>query len=264
MEERDFEAVLRSLGDFIRSEVVPREEEIEETDQIPADLRAKAAELGLFGYAIPEEYGGLGLAADEEIRLAMLLGRTSLAFRSMFGTGNGIAGQVIIADGTPEQKSHYLPRIAGGELVASFALTEPEAGSDPSAIVTRAVRDGDGYVVNGTKRFITNAPEAGLFVTFVRTDPEQKGGRGISVMLVDAGTPGVTVGPPDKKMGQSGAHTAEVVFDDARVPATALVGGQEGAGYASGLRSLVRGRLHIAGVAVGVAERLVEESVTYA
>jgi acyl-CoA dehydrogenase len=264
MEERDFDAVLHSLRDFIRNEVMPREEEIEETDQIPGDLRAKAAELGLFGYAIPEEYGGLGLTPNEDIRLAMLLGRTSLAFRSMFGTNNGIAGQVIVADGTPEQKNHYLPRMASGEIVASFALTEPEAGSDPSAIVTRAVREGDEYIINGTKRFITNAPEAGLFVTFARTDPAQKGGRGISVILVDAGTPGVSVGPPDKKMGQSGAHTAEVFFDDARVPASALVGGQEGAGYASGLRSLVRGRLHIAGMAVGLAERLVEESVTYA
>lgn len=243
---------------------MPREEEIEETDAIPETLRKGAASMGLFGYALPEEYGGLGLDVAADVQLAMALGRGSLAFRSMVGTNNGIAGQVIAADGTEEQRGHYLPRMAAGELVASFALTEPEAGSDPSAIMTRAEWDGGAWVLNGTKRFITNAPMAGLFVVFARTDPDEAGAGGISVFLVDSDATGLRVGPPDKKMGQAGAATAEVVFDGVRVPSEALVGGREGVGFASAMRSLTRGRLHLAGLSVGLAERLVDESTRYA
>lgn len=264
MEADEFADILAAVREFVRREVVPREEEIEETDAIPDALRNGAASMGLFGYALPEEYGGLGLDAGADVQLAMTLGWGSLAFRSMVGTNNGIAGQVIAADGTEEQRHRYLPRMAAGELVASFALTEPEAGSDPSAITTRADWDGSAWVLNGTKRFITNAPMAGLFVVFARTDPDEAGAGGISVFLVESGAAGLRVGPPDKKMGQAGAATAEVVFDAVRVSSEALVGGREGVGFASAMRSLTRGRMHLAGLSVGLAERLIDESTRYA
>ncbi|MGY2084149.1 acyl-CoA dehydrogenase family protein [Blastococcus sp. SYSU DS0539] len=264
MDDDDFAAVLTAVRTFVRREVVPAEDEIEETDRIPDRIRKQAADMGLFGYAIPEEYGGMGLSMQEEVRLAMELGWTTPSFRSMFGTNNGIAGQVLVNFGTDDQKQRYLPRLAAGELVASFALTEPEAGSDPSGLRTRAVRTGDDYLLNGKKRFITNAPDADLFMVFARTDEATEGTKGISVFAVDARTEGVTIGPKDAKMGQRGAVTAEVFFDDVRVPAHELVGGVEGAGFGAAMRSLAKGRLHIAALCVGLAQRLVEESVTYA
>ncbi|TVT51812.1 acyl-CoA dehydrogenase [Amycolatopsis rhizosphaerae] len=264
MEADEFRAVLAAVRELVRKEVVPQEALIEERDEIPAALREKAAAMGLFGWALPEQYGGLGLSMSEDVRLAFELGYTTPAFRSMFGTNNGIAGQVLVRYGTEEQRTRWLPRLASGEVVASFALTEAEAGSDPSGMTTRAVRDDDGYVVNGTKRFITNAPIAGLFVVFARTDPAATGTKGISALLVEAGTPGLSVGPRDHKMGQSGAWTAEVSFQDVRVPASALVGGEEGTGFHAAMASLARGRLHIAAICVGMAERAIEEMVGYA
>ena len=217
MDAQEFADVLDAVRSFVREKVVPREDEIEETDQIPAEVRQASADMGLFGYALPEAYGGLGLSMSEEVRLAFEIGYASPAFRSMFGTSNGIAGQVIVKAGTDDQKAHWLPRLASGEAIGSFALTEAEAGSDPSTLTTTATRDGDHYVINGSKRFITNAPEADVFMVFARTGGE--GGRGISTFIVEAGTEGLSVGPSDEKMGQRGAHTAEVFFDAVRVPA---------------------------------------------
>lgn len=264
MDTQDFEDVLSAVRRFVRDEVVPREDEIEDIDDIPAELRRKAKDMGLFGYALPEEYGGLGLSASEEVRLAIELGYTSPAFRSMFGTNNGIAGQVLVADGTPEQRRRYLPKIASGEYVASFGLTEAEAGSDPSALRTSARRDGDAYVLSGAKRFITNAPQADVFVVFARTDGAESGAKGISTFVVEQGAPGLSVGPSDAKMGQAGAHIAEVFFEDVRVSADALVGGVERAGYRTAMKSLAHGRLHIGALCVGLAQRLLDESVAYA
>ena len=263
MEAAEFGDVLSAVRDFVRNEVVPREEEIEESDAIPDEIRRAAISMGLFGYTLPAEYGGLALSLHEDVRLAFEFGYTTPAFRSMFGTNNGIAGQVLVSAGTAGQQREWLPRLAGGE-VSSFALTEAEAGSDPSGLTTRAVRDGDGYVISGAKRFITNAPLADLFVVFARTDPGARGTRGISVFLVEADRVGVRVGPKDRKMGQAGAWTAEVFFEDVAVPAAALIGGQEGAGFAEAMKSLVRGRVHIAAVCVGMAERLLDESVAHA
>jgi acyl-CoA dehydrogenase len=263
MNDAEFADVLAAVRDFIRTEVVPHEEEIEETDAIPAQIRQAAADMGLFGYCLPEEYGGLGATLSEDVRLAFEFGYTTPAFRSMFGTNNGIAGQVLVSAGTPEQRQYWLPRLAGG-AVSSFALTEAEAGSDPSGLTTSAGRDGDDYVLTGVKRFITNAPLADLFVVFARTGGPARGTKGISVFLVDAGLDGVRVGPKDRKMGQAGAWTAEVIFDQVRVPAGALVGGAEGAGFGEAMKSLVRGRVHIAAVCVGMAERLLAESVAHA
>jgi len=263
MEAAEFTDVLETVRRFVRSSVVPREEEIEETDAIPDDIRRATADMGLFGYTLPEEYGGLGATLTEDVQLAFEFGFTTPAFRSMFGTNNGIAGQVLVSSGTAGQKQQWLPRLAAG-AIASFALTEAEAGSDPSGLTTSADRDGDGYVISGTKRFITNAPLADLFVVFARTDPQARGTKGISVFLVDSALAGVRVGPKDRKTGQAGAWTAEVFFDQVRVPASALVGGEEGAGFGAAMRSLVRGRVHIAGICVGMAERLLAESVAHA
>ncbi|MGY1602587.1 acyl-CoA dehydrogenase family protein [Geodermatophilus sp. SYSU D00815] len=263
MDAEDFRQVRDAVRRLVRDEVVPREEEIEDGDRIPDDLRATAAGMGLFGYALPEEHGGLGVTMTEDVQLAFEFGYTTPAFRSLFGTNNGIAGQVIARFGSEEQKKTYLPRLAAGELIGSFALTEAEAGSDPAGLRTSARRDGDGWVLDGAKRYITNAPIADLFVVFARTDPAEKGGRGISSFVVEASTPGITVGPRDRKMGQAGAWTAEVFLDEVRVPAEALIG-EEGRGYAKALTVLARGRLHIAALCVGMAQRVLDESVAHA
>ncbi|WP_409464885.1 acyl-CoA dehydrogenase family protein [Amycolatopsis sp. GA6-003] len=260
----DFRPILDLVRDFVRTKVVPREQEIMDGDAIPDDLRAQAAETGLFGYAIPQEWGGLGLDLTQDVELAMEFGYTSLALRSMFGTNNGIAGQVLVGFGTDEQKAQWLERIATGEVVASFALTEPGAGSNPAGLRTKAVRDGNGWVLDGQKRFITNAPLADLFVVFARTRPADDSGPGIAVFLVPADTPGLEVGPKDKKMGQEGAWTADVTLTNVRVPASALVGGNEDAGYRAAMTSLARGRVHIAALAVGSAQRALDESLAYA
>jgi acyl-CoA dehydrogenase len=263
MDAEDFAQVKDAVRQLVREVVVPREEEIDLDDRIPDELRGAAADMGLFGYALPEEFGGLGVSMSEDVQLAFEFGYTTPAFRSLFGTNNGIAGQVIAKFGSEEQKKAYLPRLAAGELIGSFALTEAEAGSDPAGLRTSARRDGDAWVISGGKRYITNAPIADLFVVFARSDPGERGGRGISSFVVDARAPGVTVGPHDKKMGQSGAWTAEVFFDDVRVPGGALIG-EEGRGYAKALTVLSRGRLHIAALCVGMAQRVLDESVAYA
>lgn len=259
----DFADILATAREFIRKEVVPREQEMADTDAIPEDIRKKAAAIGLFGYAIPQEWGGLGLDLTQDVELAMEFGYTSLALRSMFGTNNGIAGQVLVGFGTDEQKAQWLERIASGDVVASFALTEPGAGSNPAGLRTKAVLDGSEWVIDGNKRFITNAPLAQLFVVFARTRPADSDGPGIAVFLVPADTPGVTVGPKDKKMGQEGAWTSEVTFDNVRVPESALVGGDQDTGYRAAMTSLARGRVHIAALSVGAAQRALDESVAF-
>ena len=260
----DFAEILAQVKQFVRSVVIPREDEILATDRIPDEIREQAKEMGLFGYAIPEEWGGIGLDLAQDVELAMEMGYTTLSLRSMFGTNNGIAGQVLVNFGTDEQKSRWLESIASGETIASFALTEPGAGSNPAGLRTRAVRDGDDWVIDGQKCFITNAPLAGLFVTFARTRPADADGPGIAVFLVPADTPGVEVGAKDKKMGQEGAWTADVTFTGVRVPASALVGGSEDVGYRAAMTSLARGRVHIAALAVGTAQRALDESVAHA
>jgi acyl-CoA dehydrogenase len=260
----DFREILTQTRHFVRSAVVPRELEILAQDKVPDDLREQAKKMGLFGYAIPQEWGGLGLDLTQDVELAMEFGYTSLALRSMFGTNNGIAGQVLVGFGTDEQKKQWLEAIASGDVVASFALTEPGAGSNPAGLRTKAVRAGDDWVITGQKRFITNAPTADLFVVFARTRPADDQGAGIAVFLVPADAAGVEVGVKDAKMGQEGAWTADVTFTDVRVPNAALVGGSEDIGYRAALTSLARGRVHIAALAVGAAHRALDESVTYA
>ena len=259
-----YDQLLSTVRRFVTEKLRPREAEMAEADAVPADLVAEMKALGLFGLSIPPEYGGLGLTMSEEVGVAIELGHASPAFRSLFGTNNGIGSQGIIIDGTEEQKRAYLPKLARGEIIGSFALTEPEAGSDAASIRTAAKRDGDHYIVNGTKRFITNAPQAGLFTLMARTNSAEKGAAGISAFLVERGTPGLRIGKPERKMGQQGAQVADVILEDARVPASAIIGGREGQGFYTAMKVLDRGRLHIAAVCVGVAERLIADSLTYA
>ena len=260
------DALLDTLERFVRERLIPLEAQISEEDLIPADVIDKMKELGLFGMTIPEQYGGLGLSMFEECRAVEVLGHAAPAFRSVFGTNNGIGSQGLVMDGTEEQKSHYLPKMATGELIGSFALTEPDVGSDSGSVRTSAVADGDDYVLNGTKRYITNAPQADLFTVFARTDPQEKGGRGVSAFLVDANLPGITLGPKNRKMGQQGAHVCDVIFEDCRVPATAIIGGRDklNRGFATAMKTLDRGRLHISALAVGCADRLINESLNFA
>ena len=248
---------------FVRERLVPNEERLASEGRLPDDILEEMKALGLFGLTIPEEYGGLGLTMEEEILVSIALGRTSPAFRSIMGTNNGIGSAAVVFNGTEEQKQKYLPRYASGEWISCFCLTEPEAGSDAASLRTTAVRDGDHYIINGTKRYITNAKVAHTFNVMARTDPDNKGARGISSFIVERDTPGITLGSVDKKMGQAGSMTCDVIFEDCRVPAENLIGG-EGEGFVTAMKVLDRGRLHISGVSVGVAERLIHDSLEYA
>lgn len=263
-DQQILDQLLETVIRFVSQELIPTEAQVAEQNDIPTELIAKMAELGLFGLSIPTSYGGLGLTMEEECLVALELGRASPAFRTVVGTNIGIGSQGLIMDGRPDQKDYWLPRLASGDVISSFALTEPDAGSDAGSIRTSAVRDGDCYRLNGTKRFITNADKAGLFTVMARTDPDSQGSRGVSAFLVPAQTPGLTIGIPEKKMGQHGTHVCDVVLNDAEIPASALLGTEEGKGFVTAMKVLERGRLHISAVCVGIADRLIDESARYA
>ncbi|MFK7864238.1 MAG: acyl-CoA dehydrogenase family protein [Pseudohongiellaceae bacterium] len=248
---------------FVRERLVPAENALAETGQLPDDILQEMKELGLFGLTIPEEYGGLGLTMEEEILVAIALGRTSPAFRSVMGTNNGIGSAAIVFSGTEEQKQKYLPKYASGEWISCFCLTEPDAGSDAASLKTTARLEDGYYILNGTKRYITNAPVANTFNVMARTNPDIKGARGISSFIVEKDSPGITLGAIDKKMGQAGSMTCDVIFEDCKVPAENIIG-QEGEGFITAMKVLDRGRLHISGVSVGVAERLIKDALDYA
>ena len=256
--------LLDTLSRFVSERLRPLESQIAADDRIPDAIVKEMKDLGLFGLTIPLEYGGLGLNMQEEVAVARVFGRTSPAFRSAFGTNVGIGSQSLVIDGTEAQKQYYLPKMATGEIVGSFCLSEPEAGSDAASVRTTAVKDGDAYVINGTKRYITNAPWADLFTVFARTDQAVSGARGVSAFLVDRTTQGVSLGQPYRKMGQQGAPVCDVIFDDVRVPAESLVGGKENVGFITAMKVLDKGRLHISAISVGVAERLIEDATRYA
>lgn len=256
--------LLASISRFVAERLVPMESLVAETDQIPDDLVAEMKALGLFGMSIPEEYGGMGLTMEEEVMAGFAVAQTSPAFRSLFATNNGIGAQGIVLDGTQAQKERYLSRLASGEIIGSFALTEPDSGSDAASLRTTASKDGDHYIVNGTKRYITNAPEAGIFTVMARTDPASKGAAGISAFIVEKDMPGVTLGATDKKMGHKGAHTCDVIFENVRVPASNLIGGQEGLGFKTAMKVLDKGRINIAATSVGAAERMLRDAIAYA
>jgi acyl-CoA dehydrogenase len=264
-----FDALIDTIRRFVAERLRPLEEKVADEDEVPDEIVAEMRAMGLFGLSIPEEYGGLALTMSEEVRVALEFGRTTPAFRSVFGTNVGIGSQGLVMAGSEEQKREWLPRIASGEVITSFALTEPGAGSDSASVQTRAVRDpgsgsgagGGVYRLSGTKRFITNADKASLFTVMARTG--EPGAKGVSAFLVPADLPGVSVGKPEKKMGQQGAHVCDVNFDEAPVPAANRLG-PEGEGFRIAMRVLDRGRLHIAAVCVGISERLIADAVAYA
>ncbi len=256
--------ITETIRQFVSNQLIPMEHWVAENDRLPEDIISQMRELGLFGLTIPEAYGGLGVTMEEEVTLAFELGRTSPAFRSLIGTNNGIGSSGLVIDGTEEQKQKYLPRLASGEIIGSFCLTEPESGSDAASLRTTAIKDGDTYVINGTKRYITNAPEAGVFTVMARTDPQNKRSGGISAFIVESDTPGITLGKIDKKMGQKGAHTCDVIFDNCVVPADALIGGVEGVGFKTAMKVLDKGRLHIAAASTGAASRMLDDALHYA
>ncbi|GMG90123.1 acyl-CoA dehydrogenase family protein [Cupriavidus metallidurans] len=258
-----FDAFLQTLRRFVREKLVPREAEVAERDEVAQDLVDAMAAQGMFGYSIPEQYGGAGMTTEELVLAAMELSQCSVAFRARVGTNTGIGSEALVADGTPAQKQHYLPLLASGQLTGSFALTEPEAGSDATALQTTAVRDGDAYILNGTKCFITNAPIAGLFTVMARTDPANLGAGGISAFIVPRETPGLSTGRPYQKMGQAGSPVSEVHFDSCRVPAANLIGGEEGKGFRTAMKVLNKQRIHLAALCTGPAIRMLDDAVRF-
>lgn len=262
LDQETFQLLKNSVQRFIRERLVPAEDYIEEHDEVPADIVSDMKELGLFGLSIPEGFGGIGLSMAQECEVVYELGHAALAFRSVVGTNIGIGSQGILMDGTAEQKTEYLPRIASGDLIISFALTEPDSGSDAASLKTKGIKDGSDYILSGTKRFITNAPRAGAFTLMART--EGPGSRGITAFIVPAGLPGLSLGKPDRKMGQRGTKTCDVNLDNVRVPATNIIGGEPGKGFKTAMKVLDRGRLHISALACGMASRILQESIAYA
>ena len=261
-DNESFDILLSAVQRFVRERLVPTESHLEEHDEVPPALVEAMKEMGLFGLTVPEEFGGIGLSVSQEVQVNFELGRTAPAFRSVFGTNIGIGSQGILMDGTPDQKADYLPRVASGELVMSFALTEPDAGSDAASLKTKADLDGDHYVLNGTKRFITNAPRAGAFTLMARTGGP--GASGVSAFIVPADLPGIKLGKKDKKMGQRGTMTCDVILENVRVPAANIIGGVPGQGFKTAMKVLDRGRLNISAVACGIAQRVLDESARYA
>ena len=262
LDTESFEILLPTIQRFIRERLMPAENYLEEHDEVPADIIEDMKAMGLFGLTVPEEFGGIGLSVSQEILVNYELGRTVAAFRSVFGTNIGIGSQGILMDGTPEQKAEYLPKVASGELIMSFALTEPDAGTDAASLKTSARLDGDHYVLNGTKRFITNAPRAGAFTLMARTGGPGAGG--VSSFILPADLPGIKLGKKDKKMGQRGTMTCDVILENVRVPAANIIGGVPGQGFKTAMKVLDRGRLNISAVSCGLASRIIDESRRYA
>lgn len=263
-DKENLDSLIYMIRKFVEGVFIPNEDLVAKTDEIPAVIVEKMKELGLFGLTIPEQYEGLGLTMEEEVYVAFELGRTSPAFRSLIGTNNGIGSSGLIIDGTEAQKQQFLPHLASGEIIGAFCLTEPDSGSDAASLKTTAIKDGDDYILNGTKRYITNAPHAGVFTVMARTNLQLKGSAAISAFIVDSQTAGISLGKRDKKMGQQGAHTCDVIFEDCRIPASSLIGGIEGVGFKTAMKVLDKGRIHIAAISVGAATRMLDDALQYA
>lgn len=264
LDNETLEQLINTIARFVDEKLIPIEAEVAEADELPKYIIDEIAQLGLFGLSIPEEYGGIGLNMEEEVKVIFEIARAAPAFRSIFATNVGIGSQGILIDGTIEQKQKYLPKIASGEIIGSFALTEPDVGSDAVSVKTIAQKDGDYYILNGTKRFITNAPEASLYTVMARTDKQKKGASGVSAFAIERETKGLSLGKPEKKMGQQGAHVCDVIFDNCRVHKSSIIGGIEGMGFKTAMKVLDKGRLHIAASCVGLANRIINDMVEYA
>jgi len=264
LDQETFSLTKDAVSRFVRERLVPAEDIVEETNEVPEEIVNEMREMGLFGLSIPEEYGGIGLRMSQECEIIHELCQASISFRSVIGTTVGIGSQGLVMTGTEEQKQEYLPRLASGEISSSFCLTEPEAGSDAASLRTLAIKDGDSYVLNGTKRFITNALRAGMLTVMARTNPDKKGASGVSAFLVDPKTPGITISKADDKMGQRGTKTSDIIFEDVRIPASCLMGGEEGQGFYTAMKVLDRGRLHLSSVSTGISQRIIQEALNYA
>jgi acyl-CoA dehydrogenase len=260
----EFEAYLDSIRRLVAERLIPAEPRLDGEETVPEDLTQRLREAGLFGISIPAVYGGLGLTMEQQVRVMFEVTRASSVYRARFSTTIGLGSQPILYNGTEEQRREWLPRMASGEATAAFCLTEPEHGSDAGGLRTGARREGDTYVIDGVKRYITNARQAQVLVVMARTDPESRDAAGISAFIVPAGAPGLRCGPADRKMGQDGSSTCEVFFDGVRVPAANLIGGREGGGFKTAMRGINHARLHVAVTCVGQAQRLVEEALDYA
>jgi acyl-CoA dehydrogenase len=266
IEQDVFDQLLATVDRFAKERLIPAERKVEDADAVPEQIIAEMRQMGLFGLSTPQKYGGIGVNAAQESRLIEALCYASLSFRSLIGTNVGIGSQSIVMDGTTAQKDRWLPGVASGEIVACFALTEPDNGSDAGGIRTSARRGGSDFVINGTKRYITNAVHAGVFTVFARTNPDDPGAGGVSAFIVPADTPGITVAKPDKKMGQRGTKTSDVIFDDVRVPEAAILGGPEmlNCGFRTAMKVLDRGRIHIGSMAVGQGQRMLDIATDFA
>ena len=257
------DALIADIRGFVRDRWHPMEDEVERAGEVPASLVNELRVKGYFGWSIPEAYGGLGLSTEELVLCALELSQASVALRARVGTNTGIGSEALVADGSEEQKSRWLPRMATGELTGCLALTEPEAGSEATNVRTTATRDGDSYVLNGTKRFITNAPLADVFTVLARTEDGSRGSTGLSAFVVERGTPGLRTGAPYRKMGQAGSPVSDVHFENCRVPAANLIGGREGVGFQTVMKVLNKQRLHLAALCTGPAIRMLDLAIDH-
>lgn len=264
MDPEVFSQFIDQLKRYVRERLIPAEGDVIAHDRIPDDILSEMREMGLFGITIPEEYGGAGMNISQYIETVKQLSYAAPAYRSTMSINVGMTASAIRKFGTEEQKAHWLPRIASGEI-ACFGLTEPGSGSDSAAMQTMATRSGNGYVLNGTKRYITNSPHANIGLIMARTSREALPKNShVSAFIVNMETAGISIGPPDKKMGQAGAHIADVIMEDVEIGGEALVGGEEGKGFQIAMQSLDNGRLSIAAMGVGMNRRIVDTAVRYA
>ncbi len=248
---------------FVKDECMPAEDAIEQTGRLPDGLIGKMKDLGLFGLRVPAAYGGSGMNLLDYCYVIKELSKTHDALRAVISVNNGIGSMAIVHDGTEEQKKHYLPLLASGDYIAAFALTEPGAGSDASSIATTAVKENNGWILNGMKHFITNAPIADIFTVIALTDKEKRAKGGITAFLVEKSLKGMRIGNIHNTMGGKGWLQAEVIFEDCFVPDKNLIGAI-GNGFKIAMKTLNEGRLSAAASAIGIGERLLSMGIEYA
>lgn len=264
MDPEVFDAFVDQLRRYVRERLIPAEPQVLAADRVPDDILAEMRDLGLFGLTVPEEYGGAGMNVAQYVESIRQLSYAAPAYRSVASIGLGMVTSALKNGGTAEQKAEWLPRLAAG-AIAAFGLTEPGSGSDSAAMQTTAVRSGNGYVLNGTKRYITNAPFAQVALIMARTSKEALPKNAhVSAFLVPMDTPGVSVGSADRKMGQAGSQIADIILEDVHVPGDALLGGEEGRGFALAMRSLDNGRLSVAAASAGYGRRILDTALRYA
>ncbi|EMD82020.1 acyl-CoA dehydrogenase family protein [Pacificimonas flava] len=264
MDAESFEAFLEQLDRWVRERLIPAEARTIEMNRVPDDVRQEMVDMGLFGITTPEAYGGAGMKTSQYIETMKRISYAAPAYRSLLSINVGMVTTALVKGGTDAQRQEWLPKLSGG-TIAAFALTEPGSGSDSAGLTTTAVRDGDHYVLNGTKRYITNAPFADMVIVMARTSKENLPKNAhVSAFLVPVDAPGVTIGKPDEKMGQAGAQIADVILEDARIPAENLLGGEEGKGFQVAMQSLDNGRLSIAACSTAYAQRALDSGLKYA